>query len=140
MTNIEIKTEIQKCRERLQELEAKLQPMGLDEYYGDKYMYDGVGNPLKLGYCSVFYSSSYSAEKFHNLRKLSHIAYMLNGGDFVPVWGELGFCLFVKKDDNQINITALDNTSYGEIFFKTRELAEQARQYITDEELRKALL
>lgn len=135
--------ELADIKQKVQELEAKLQeekPMSLEQYYRDRHMYFSTSCSNNIGYNPYKYCSKHSAEKFRNLRKLSHIAYMLNGGDFVPENSDSGCFVYVDKATNDIRISYKGSISSGEIYFKTYKLAEQARQYITDEELKKALL
>lgn len=96
-----------------------------------------LDNP-QLGYNHDSYLSRERAEKELLRIKLSVIADYLNGGLFEPE-DEQGYYIYFSGYSNDIKVSSGLRDRYGFILFRTRELAEQAMTYFTNEELIKLL-
>jgi len=88
------------------------------------------------GYKAEAYLSRERAEKELLRIKLSVIADHFNGGLFE---GDNGYELMVNNKTGQVTAEGTGYHSWGTIKFKTREHAELAMTYFTEEELRKML-
>jgi hypothetical protein len=94
---------------------------------------------FQRGYSPEAYPTKSIAEKELLRARLIQWAYVLNGGEFVPKAGEYAYSLFIKRGDNRLMVADYSRFLAGEVFFKTRELAEEAMSKFTKDELIKML-
>lgn len=152
MNKQEIKSKMQSIEESIKEQTNELNKLRLEmdkpekptleEMCKGKTMYfplDSGFIDFTRSYREDSYLSHERAEKELLRIKLSVIADYLNGGLFEPEEEQSSWYLYLKRKDNSILISDALWCSCGEIYFKTRELAEQAMTYFTNEELIKLL-
>ena len=89
------------------------------------------------GYCI----SVKQAKKLLAINKLLNVAKFLNG-DWEPDWENLDeekWSIYLDHDDNTINVNSTNFTQHQMVYFRTRELAEQAIQILGEDTIRLAL-
>jgi len=153
MNKQEIKSKMQSIEESIKEQTNELNKLRLEmdkpekptleEMCEGKIMFflDNEGDILDnclSGYEPDSYLSRERAEKELLRIKLSVIADYLNGGLFEPE-DEQGYYIYFSGYSNDIKVSSGIRDRYGFILFRTRELAEQAMTYFTNEELIKLL-
>jgi hypothetical protein len=80
-------------------------------------------------------------ESFLELNKLCNVAKYLNG-DWLPDWGDIRewkYSVYYDYKSNTLDVDRTDSCSYSEIYFKSKELANQAIAILGEDSIRKAL-
>jgi len=151
MNKQEIKSKMQSIEESIKEQTNELNKLRLEmdkpekptleEMCKGKTMYfplDSGFIDFTRSYRKDSYLSHERAEKELLRIWLSVIADYLNGGLFEPE-DEQGYYIYFSGYSNDIKVSSGIRDRYGFILFRTRELAEQAMTYFTNEELIKLL-
>lgn len=110
-----------------------------NHYYTDE---DGNVTEANIGWhCPNVAPTEHQLERLLALNKLMNVAYYLNDG-WEPDWNNRSqekFFIFYIKKNKTFKIEANTVVSYGVVYFRSKELAEQAIQILGENIIKLAL-
>lgn len=83
-------------------------------------------------------TSRKQAEKLLAINKLMNVAKYLNE-DWQPDWNNIGAKYCININNDKIEIDFVSTKCYGDIYFRSKELAEQAIEILGEKTIRLAL-
>lgn len=112
---------------------------GKNHYYTDE---DGDVTKANIGWhCPNVAPTEHQLKRLLILNKLMNIAHYLNDG-WEPNWEndlQAKYCIYYNYNRKAFDIDYNNSVAYGEVFFKSKELAQQAIEILGEETIKLAL-